>query len=90
MASTMTLGCFDCMERMRQQDATIRRLRRELRKLRRVVPDTAPWFSLCVECGPNVGVDEDGCCAGCGATAMGAWLDSLRALAPKRPAKRKK
>lgn len=31
--------------------------------------------SLCVECGPDVGVDEDGLCASCGATAMGAWLD---------------
>ena len=33
------------------------------------------WHSLCVECGPNVGVDEDGLCAYCGVTAMGAWLD---------------
>lgn len=38
-----------------------------------------PWYSLCVECGPNVSVDEDGCCAACGATAMGAWLNKHRA-----------
>jgi len=29
--------------------------------------------SLCPECGPSVRVDEDGCCALCGATALGAW-----------------
>lgn len=39
------------------------------------------WHSLCVECGPNVGVDEDGCCATCGATAMGAYLDAFRVTA---------
>ena len=31
--------------------------------------------SLCVECGPNVRVDEDGCCAACGASATGPWAD---------------
>lgn len=40
--------------------------------------DPSGWFSLCVECGPNVKVDEDGCCAACGATATGHWLDSYR------------
>ena len=29
---------------------------------------------LCVECGPNVRLDEDGLCCGCGATATGNWL----------------
>ena len=42
--------------------------------------------SLCVECGPNVRVDEDGCCAACGASAMGPWADkavaALKAQAP--------
>jgi hypothetical protein len=42
--------------------------------------------SLCVECGPNVRVDEDGCCAACGASAMGPWADkavaALKARAP--------
>lgn len=33
-----------------------------------------PYSSLCVECGPDVKVDEDGCCATCGNGAMGAWL----------------
>lgn len=33
------------------------------------------WASLCAECGPDVRVDEDGLCCGCGATCMGAWLD---------------
>jgi len=28
--------------------------------------------SFCPECGPNVGVDEDGCCASCGHDAMPA------------------
>ena len=32
-------------------------------------------WSLCVECGPNVGVDEDALCCGCGATCTGDWLD---------------
>jgi hypothetical protein len=35
-----------------------------------------PLHSLCVECGPNVRVDEDGCCASCGNGAMGTWLDA--------------
>ena len=30
--------------------------------------------SLCVECGPDVNVDEDGCCTMCGGTALGTWL----------------
>lgn len=39
--------------------------------------------SLCVECGPNVKVDEDGCCKSCGATATGAWLDrNAKTVAP--------
>jgi hypothetical protein len=32
--------------------------------------------SLCVECGPNVSIDEDGCCAHCGNGATGVWLDN--------------
>lgn len=32
--------------------------------------------TLCVECGPNVRIDEDGCCLGCGASAIGHWLDN--------------
>jgi hypothetical protein len=33
-------------------------------------------WSLCVECGPNVRTDEDGCCATCGGAAVGTWLDA--------------
>lgn len=60
------------------KDATIRRLRRELREARRK-PTT-----LCVDCGPNVAVDEDECCALCGNGAVGEWLRE-----PTRPAKRR-
>ena len=31
--------------------------------------------TLCVECGPDVSIDEDGCCTMCGNGAIGAWLD---------------
>lgn len=42
--------------------------------------------SLCVECGPNVRVDEDGCCAACGASAMGLWADkAVAALKARTP-----
>lgn len=33
-----------------------------------------PYSSLCVECGPDVRIDEDGCCIHCGNGAVGAWL----------------
>jgi len=36
--------------------------------------------SFCPECGINVRVDEDGCCAVCGATAMGAAVVGLERL----------
>lgn len=32
------------------------------------------FSSLCPECGPDVAVDEDGCCVTCGATSTGAWI----------------
>lgn len=32
--------------------------------------------TLCVECGPNVAVDGEGCCVQCGATAYGSWLQA--------------
>lgn len=37
-------------------------------------------YSLCVECGPNVRIDEDGCCAFCGNGAVGTWLDGSQGL----------
>ena len=36
-------------------------------------------LTFCPECGPNVKIDEDGCCVGCGATAIGPGVDRLRA-----------
>lgn len=36
--------------------------------------------SFCPECGPNVRIDEDGCCVFCGATATGRAVDALPAL----------
>lgn len=33
--------------------------------------------TLCVECGPDVPVDEDECCQLCGRDAMGDWLAKL-------------
>jgi hypothetical protein len=38
----------------------------------------AEIYSLCAECGVNVSVDEDGCCATCGATAVGSFVDKMR------------
>lgn len=36
--------------------------------------------SFCVECGPGVAVDEDGCCTGCGNSATGPWADRAAAV----------
>lgn len=36
--------------------------------------------TLCPECGPNVAIDEEGCCATCGATATGRWLEAHPSL----------
>lgn len=63
-------------------------LRQGARRWAAVAPEQAEertpqdWLTLCVACGPNVAVDEDGCCVECGATAMGEWLMnwSFRAL----------
>src|SRR5512146_2771943 len=47
-------------------------------------------WSFCPECGPNVKVDEDGCCASCGNGAvgpevikLGVELHRLRSLATR-------
>jgi hypothetical protein len=37
-------------------------------------------YTFCPECGINTGVDEDGLCVSCGATAMGKGIDELNAL----------
>ena len=31
--------------------------------------------TFCPECGPNVDIDEDGCCVTCGATAIGSAVN---------------
>lgn len=36
--------------------------------------------TFCVQCGPRVAVDEDGCCLMCGADAWGAWGRRVVAL----------
>jgi len=36
--------------------------------------------TFCPECGPNVVIDEDGCCAYCGATATGGAVDCIKAF----------
>lgn len=51
-------------------------------------------YSFCAECGPNVLVDEDGCCGTCGGCAMGTWLheNSVRLVrvAARTPKRRKR
>jgi hypothetical protein len=48
--------------------------------------------TLCVECGPNVRVDEDGCCLSCGngalpsETAMARLRAAVQSDIPKEPA----
>lgn len=36
--------------------------------------------TFCVQCGPNVAIDGDGCCATCGGGAVGPWVDRVRVL----------
>lgn len=43
-----------------------------------LIVDKRPPKSLCLECGPNVPVDEDGCCGTCGRDAVGPWLEKVR------------
>lgn len=42
--------------------------------------DDAFTVSLCPECGPNVGCDEDGLCPFCGATCVGNWLEEHKPI----------
>lgn len=59
---------WEAMKLLVEMAEEIERLRGE------TASDEMPAF-LCVECGPSPNVDEDGCCASCGGTAMGTWLD---------------
>lgn len=40
--------------------------------------------TLCVLCGPDVLIDEDGCCQSCGACAHGPWVSRIR-ITPYHP-----
>jgi hypothetical protein len=74
----------DCME----EEESITRLelvsKARAEERERIVKAVSRWKSLCVECGPNMGLDEDGLCVFCGATVIGKWLsfapDTIRAL----------
>jgi rubrerythrin len=46
----------------------LRRVTAERDALRATLAVAAPW--VCPECGPHVRVDEDGCCATCGADVV--------------------
>lgn len=48
----------------------------------RSIDDTeARWTGTwCPHCGPDVSCDEDGCCAACGATAVGEGVEQALAL----------
>ena len=37
--------------------------------------------TFCTECGPNVSVDEDGCCNTCGGWAMGEYVGMVDEMA---------
>jgi len=34
-------------------------------------------YTWCAECGPNVSIDEDGCCKMCGRDAIGEGIDYI-------------
>ncbi len=36
--------------------------------------------NFCPQCGPNVFIDEDGCCRGCGCDAVGDGVAAIEAL----------
>jgi len=42
-------------------------LRAELEEAKAEINELAPWS--CVDCGPNIKIDEAGCCAMCGRDA---------------------
>lgn len=51
-------------------------------------------YSFCPECGPNVALDQDGCCATCGGFATGTWIYEngarVKIRVNKKPAQRGK
>lgn len=50
------------------------------------VPDAAGRWTVtwCAQCGPDVAIDEDGCCATCGATATGEGAERAARLEEER------
>jgi len=46
--------------------------------------------SWCAQCGPNVLVDEDGCCSACGSQAVGDGAEAALAAAGERDALRER
>ena len=48
--------------------------------------DEEKIVTFCNDCGPNVSIDEDGLCAGCGATAIGSHIEYISAVVAERDA----
>jgi len=46
--------------------------------------DEEKIVTFCNDCGPNVSIDEDGLCAGCGATAIGSHIEYISAVVAER------
>jgi len=62
-----------------QRDAFVKRYERD----HLVGPNTHEGeMCVCVHCGPNIKIDDDGCCSSCGCDAYGKgieYIESLRA-----------
>lgn len=55
-------------EAFKEAAAALARRIAEGERLKKLLAKAAPW--TCPECGPHVMVDEEGCCATCGADAV--------------------
>lgn len=73
----------DDLEAIKQHSmtCTANPLVQELERLRELARPILSAGALCVECGPNVRIDEDGCCITCGGSAVGTWLFKVTAAA---------
>jgi len=58
----------------------IQELERDQGRRKLAAEEDAPLMTWCPECGPDMDVDEDGCCVQCGATATGPWADKAHAM----------
>lgn len=69
------LNSFNVMKKLlRMQDADLESLHAEIESLKAdrerlnaLLDKAAPWS--CVDCGPHIIIDEDGCCSTCGRDA---------------------